>query len=177
VPFGEYVPLRRFLPFLQKVASGMSAEDFSAGETATLLPSRGGRIGALICYESIFPELVRKFAAADADLLVNITNDAWFGATSAPVQHLSMAVFRAVENRMGIARSANTGISGAIAPTGEIVRETEIFKQEALSVTIIPRLGKTFYAKRGDVFSWIAVLVAAAALAQGLARRPDRKSG
>ncbi len=85
----------------------------------------------MICYEVIFPNLVRQFAANGADFMVTITNDAWFGPSSAPYQHFGMVVFRAVENRVAFARAANTGISGFIDPYGHIAQQSSIFTQEA----------------------------------------------
>ena len=108
------------------------------------------RLGVLICYEGIFPEAARDYKRRNADLLVNITNDAWFGRTSAPYQHLSMTVFRAIENRLYLVRAANTGISAIIDPTGEILSRTGIFERTTLKgeVKIIDE--KTFYAAYGD---------------------------
>ena len=107
VPFGEYVPFKEWLPFLGKLVQQVG--DFSAGQKGSTLEWGSHRIGMLICYELIFPYLSREAARNRADLLVNITNDAWYGRTSAPFQHFSMAVFRAVENRRSLARAANTG--------------------------------------------------------------------
>ena len=113
VPFGEYNPFGRFLPFLEKLVAGIG--DFSPG-TLKPLPFEQGKAGVLICFEAIFPEIARSYSRMGCDLLVNITNDAWFGHSSAPFQHLSMTLFRAVENRIWIARAANTGVSAFIAP-------------------------------------------------------------
>jgi apolipoprotein N-acyltransferase len=114
-----------------------------------------GKFGVLICFEIIFPDLCRRFVKNGADFLVTITNDAWFGRTSAPYQHLSIGTFRAVENRVFIARAANTGISGFIDPKGKIVKQGEIFTEEALNGTIRLSKKKTFYTLYGDVFAWI----------------------
>ena len=120
VPFGEYVPLKSVLFFLDKLVEGIG--DFQPGTGPTLLsiPHEAGPVpfGVAICYEVIFPDLVRRLAAEGAAFLVTLTNDAWFGSTVAPYQHFAMVVFRAVEHRLAFARAANTGISGVIAPTG-----------------------------------------------------------
>jgi apolipoprotein N-acyltransferase len=130
-----------------------------------VLPIDGRRVGALICYEGIFPELSRDLVNHGADLLVNITNDAWFGRSGAPGQHLQMAVFRAVEERTGMARAANTGISALIQPTGEITARTGLFTMTQITGKVSPRLFRTFYARHGDVFAWACAALAVAGLA------------
>ena len=112
-----------------------------------------------ICYEVIFPNLVRQLVNEGANFLVTITNDAWFGNTVAPYQHFAMVVFRAVENRMAFARAANTGISGFVDPTGHIYAPVPIFTEESFFGSI--SLGKptTFYTQFGDVFAWTCVII------------------
>ncbi len=150
VPYGEYVPLRQFFPFIGKLVAGVG--DFRAGNGFHPLTMNGHRLGVLICYEGIFPESTRCYKKRGADLLVNITNDAWFGRTSAPHQHLSMTVFRAIESRLYLVRAANTGISAIIDPTGKIISQTEIFKRTALKGEVKLIDEKTFYAAYGDIF-------------------------
>ena len=128
VPFGEYIPLRSILPFLAPVVQTMG--DFTPGLPSGPISCEKARIGVLICFESIFPELARNHVASGANLLVNITNDGWFGRSNAPWQHLSMAVFRAVENRRSLARAANTGVSGCFDPLGRSSRLSELFTTE-----------------------------------------------
>lgn len=158
VPFGEYVPLRRVFFFADWFVAGGIGE-FAPGATLTLFESPAGRFGVTICYEAIFPDLVRRSFAAGADFLVNITNDAWFGRTSAPYQHLAMATVRAVENGAYVVRAANTGISAIIAPDGRILRASGLFTQEALGGLVEPRRGTTFYTRYGDVFAAGTLLV------------------
>jgi apolipoprotein N-acyltransferase len=112
-----------------------------------------GHLGLVICFEVIFPDLVRQFVDRGADYMVTITNDAWFGRTSAPYQHFAMVVFRAVENRVPFARAANTGISGFIDAEGHILRTTELFVEGALSGEV--RIGgpRTIYTAYGDLFT------------------------
>jgi apolipoprotein N-acyltransferase len=165
VPFGEYVPLKRLLFFVNAVAGGAIGE-FAPGGEATVFSTRSARFGVVICYEAIFPAEVREFFAAGADFLVNITNDAWFGRTAAPAQHLAMAVFRAVENRAYLLRAANTGISAIVAPDGRVVQSSRLFAPAVLSGGIFPRTGVTFYTRYGDLFAWGTVAVA---LVAGLA--------
>ncbi len=125
VPFGEYVPLGGFLPFVNKLVAGIG--DYSPGEINPL-PIQGHHLGVLVCYEVIFPELAREYVRQGSDLLVNITNDAWIGKSSAPWQHLAMARFRAIENRVWLARAANTGISAFVSPSGRIVQQSSLEK-------------------------------------------------
>jgi len=157
VPYGEYVPLKRFFPFIGKLVAGIG--DFRSGEDFVPLVSGGRRFGVFICYEGIFPEAARAYKKRGADLLVNITNDAWFGKTSAPYQHLSMTAFRAVEARLYLVRAANTGISAIIAPTGEINSRTAIFTRTVLKGEVKYIDKKTFYAAYGDVFAYICGLL------------------
>ncbi|OGP86890.1 MAG: apolipoprotein N-acyltransferase [Deltaproteobacteria bacterium RBG_19FT_COMBO_43_11] len=149
VPYGEYVPLRNFFPFIKKLTAGIG--DFTAGEGFYPLLMKDKKIGILICYEGILPEAARMYKNQSARLLVNITNDAWFGVTSAPFQHFTMALFRAVETRLYLVRAANTGISGIIDPCGEIVAQTNIFEAQALKGNIKYLNIYSFYAKNGDI--------------------------
>jgi len=116
-------------------------------------------MGTVICYEIIFPDLVRRFVNAGATVMATITNDAWFGRTGAPHQHFSMAVLRAVENRVPIIRAANTGISGFIDAKGRILETSDLFTEAHLTRTLVPGTGKTFYTRFGDVFAWLCALV------------------
>jgi len=148
VPYGEYVPLRTVFPFVGKLAEGIG--DFGEGKGFYPLEMGERKIGVMICYEGILPEAGRMYKNADADLLVNITNDAWFGSTSAPYQHLSMTIFRAVETRLYLVRAANTGISAIIHPTGKIIAKTGIFHKDAIHGRIKYIQLPTIYAKFGD---------------------------
>ncbi len=157
VPYGEYVPLKQLFPFIDKMVTAIG--DFAQGEATTVMGTPFAKIGNLICYEIIFPGLVRKFVDEGADLLVTITNDAWFGHTAAPYQHFSMAVFRAVENRVPVARAANTGISGFIDAKGRIMNKSDIFVESALTEEIAIGGNKSFYTKYGDVFAWLCITI------------------
>jgi apolipoprotein N-acyltransferase len=154
VPFGEYIPLRKLLFFIES-SIGEGIGNFKPGKESFNFSLPQGKFGVLICFEIIFPDLCRRFVKNGADFLVTITNDAWFGRTSAPYQHLSMATFRAIENRVFIARAANTGISAFIDPKGKIVGQGGIFTEEAMNGTIRLSKKKTFYTLYGDVFAWI----------------------
>jgi apolipoprotein N-acyltransferase len=157
VPYGEYVPLRQLFPFIGKLVAGIG--DFRPGKGFDPLVSDGRRLGVLICYEGIFPEAARDYKRNRADLLVNITNDAWFGRTSAPYQHLSMTVFRAVENRLYLVRAANTGVSAVIDPTGVILSRTGLFERTVLKGEVKFIDEKTFYAAYGDLFVYLCGLL------------------
>jgi len=176
VPFGEYIPFKSsLLFFLDKLVEGIG--DFEAGTGPTVLtlqpkprsaaagmvgtPPRPINFGVAICYEVIFPNLVRQFAANGAEFLVTVTNDAWFGSSSAASQHFSMVVFRSVENHLAFARSANTGISGFIDPFGHIIEATPIFTEQAVKATMQVWRPHTFYSRHGDVFAYGCVIICA----------------
>ena len=160
VPFGEYVPMKRFLPFVQRLV--VAAGDFLPGDKVAPLKFPKAAAGVLICFESIFPELGRELTANGATLLVNLTNDAWYGMSSAPFQHFSMAVFRAVENRRPVIRAANTGISAFILPNGKIVEQSDLFKEALLTREIpLPDPGLTLYTRWGDFFAIALTIISA----------------
>lgn len=164
VPFGEYIPLKNYLPFLETI---VPIGDINPGKESTLFslptPNSGlltyNKFAVLICFEDVFPELSRRFVKNGADFLVNITNDAWYKKTSAAYQHFQACVFRAVENRVFLVRAANTGISGFIAPTGKVIslvqdkigKEIFVDGYKAQSITVAKR-GLSFYSKYGDIF-------------------------
>ena len=152
VPYGEYVPLGEIIS-LGSLGEGIG--NFKPGKQIFNFSLPQGKFGVVICFEIIFPDLCRKFVKEGADFLVTLTNDAWFGRTSAPYQHLSMATFRAIENRVFVVRAANTGITGFIYPKGEIVKQGGIFTEETMIGTIHLSKQKTFYTVYGDVFAWI----------------------
>jgi len=176
VPFGEDVPLRRFLPFVRRMVPW--DDDFSAGDDLSLLPiGAGGSMAVLICYEDIFPGLVREFCRKGPSLLANVTNDAWYGRTSAPCQHAYAALLRAVENRVYLARSTNTGYSCVIDPWGRIVSEVRdgggesLFIAGTTTASAALRPAGSFYTRRGDLFAWLCVALSlAAAIRAGLAK-------
>lgn len=156
VPFGEYVPLRSLLFFINKLTYGIG--DYTPGNSYLKAYTSYGSFGTLICYEIIFPGLVRKFFLRDGDFIVSITNDAWFGRTSGPYQHFSMAVFRAIENRKPVIRAANTGISGFIDSNGRIIKSTSLFDRTYLVGEVKTDRTRTFYSKYGDIFVYICLI-------------------
>lgn len=159
VPFGEYVPLKSILFFIDKLVTGIG--EFRAGKVFTQARTAWGEFSTLICYEAIFPGLVRKFYRDGGDLIINITNDAWFGRTTGPYQHFIISAFRAVENRRPLIRAANTGISGFIDAAGRIQKRTELFSEKIIrgSIGIKSNPGRTFYTAYGDIFSLLNILV------------------
>jgi apolipoprotein N-acyltransferase len=158
VPFGEYVPLKRVLFFIGRLVP--AAGDFEPGNRIAPLKSEDYSAGVLICFEAIFPGLTRTQSLQGADIIVNLTNDAWFGRTSAPHQHLAMSVFRAVESRLPLVRAANTGISAFIDPKGRIKHRSELFEEAALIGDVYPNSGPaTFYTLHGDLFSFFLLFM------------------
>jgi len=155
VPFGEYVPLAKLLPFVHKLVVGVG--DFSPGDELASLDIGKGKVGVLVCFEGIFPELSRSYVRDGAQLLVNITNDGWYGRSSAPYQHLSMSVFRAIENGVPLVRAANTGISAIIDEKGHISQATPLFKEDYCAGEVILSTGGTIYTRIGDVFALLCL--------------------
>jgi apolipoprotein N-acyltransferase len=156
VPFGEYVPLQPLVTLGGRVAAKVvdQVSDFTPGSDYAVGAVGPGRFSASICYEAIFADLFREFAARGAELFVNMTNDAWYGTTSAPYQHFAMARFRAVENGRYLVRAANTGISAVVDPRGRVLEKTALF-EPALVVADVPLVAEpTFYTLHGDVFAW-----------------------
>lgn len=174
VPFGEYVPLQPLLTLGGRVAARVvqQAADFTPGSGPQVGGALSTQLGVFICYEAIFPDFVRGFAQQGAELLVNVTNDAWYGTTSAPYQHFAMAVFRAVENGRPLVRAANTGISAFVDARGRVLARTVLFERTVLARELEIATLDTFYSRHGDVFAWGCF--AAAAAISGLAFRPGR---
>lgn len=173
VPFGEYVPLHSILTFGGRFTARLTqaVSDFTPGSGRTLGEIDGHKYGAFICYEAIYPDLISGFALDGAELLVNITNDAWYGYTSAPYQHFEMARVRAVESGRYLVRAANTGISAVVDPRGRVLARTGLFEPAALVLDVPFVATTTLYTRIGDVFAWLCVVVAVGALL--LARRPS----
>ncbi|HMK56949.1 MAG TPA: apolipoprotein N-acyltransferase [Dissulfurispiraceae bacterium] len=157
VPFGEYVPLRGMLFFIDKLVVGIG--DYVPGDSYIKAVTPFGSFSTPICYEIAFPGLVRKFYIKGGDFIVTVTNDAWFGRTNGPYQHFSMAVFRAIENRKPVIRAANTGVSGFINSNGEILSTTGLFSRTVLKANIGTDKTITFYTKYGDLFSFICIII------------------
>jgi apolipoprotein N-acyltransferase len=171
LPFGEYVPLPRWLG---GGLLGGIVGDFTPGENYTLLPAGDARVGVFICFESAFPSIARQFTKAGADVLINISNDAYLGRTPVLRQHLANVVFRAVENRRTILRVTNTGISARITPRGEVEDATDSFQPASRTWTITRSTGgETFYTRHGDLFVALCALVSLTDLVVSLRKRHE----
>jgi apolipoprotein N-acyltransferase len=157
VPFGEYVPMKRVLFFVGPLVEAVS--DFTPGTDPVVFDVDGRRVSVAICYESIAPWIARAFVRRGSQLLATITNDAWFGRSSAAFQHFEQGAIRAVEEGRYIVRAANTGISGAVDPYGRVLRRTPLF--ETMAVTVDVRLldSRTIYSYVGDVAAWASAVV------------------
>lgn len=169
VPFGEYVPLRDVLPFLGRIARTVG--DFAPAAGIALLDWRDQRLGAAVCYEVIFPGEVRELVEAGATLLVTITNDAWYGDTAAPRQHLRAARFRAAENRRWLARAAITGISALVRPDGSLAGRIEVGGEGTIVSGLVGRSDRSPWSRSPWLVPAAALALAAAALAAATPRR------
>jgi apolipoprotein N-acyltransferase len=154
--FGEYIPFQRFLPFLQNISPTIGNLTPGAGGLVTL--PGGASIGALICYEDILPPLGRQAVRQGAQLLVNLTNDAWFGRTRAPYLHRTLAAFRAVENRVYLVRVTNTGLTSIIDALGREQAALPIYQRDTLVHTVQPLRLSTLYTHFGDWFAQLCSL-------------------
>jgi apolipoprotein N-acyltransferase len=159
VPFGEYTPYKAILGFVEKVSHSIG--ELTPGSAPTLHAFGETKFGTPICYEVIFPDLVRRFTKAGAGFLVTITNDGWYGRSAAPYQHFAAAVFRAVESRRFLLRAATTGISGVVDPYGRVLVKSEIGVRTFLTETVTPASGLTFYARFGDLFAAACLTIGA----------------
>ncbi|MHB8654621.1 MAG: apolipoprotein N-acyltransferase [Terriglobia bacterium] len=157
VPFGEYVPEWAFPGKIGKIT--LEVGDFVAGTKYQVARTPQGAIGIFICYEAIFPQLVRRLAAQGATVLVTISDDMWFGDSSAPFQHLEMARFRAIENGRYLLRSTNDGVTAVIDPYGRVVATLPRHQQLALPAHFTYLAEQTFYTAHGDVFAWLCVIL------------------
>ena len=163
VPFGEYIPFQDLLTFAHKLTGRVSK--FNRGDGPKVFRLNGHRYGVFICYESVFANEIRGFAQLGAEVLVNISDDAWYGDTSAPWQHLNMVRMRAIENRRWILRDTNNGVTAVIDPYGRVRQSIPRHQTDALPAQFGFRDDITFYTAHGDVFAWLCALIALAATA------------
>jgi apolipoprotein N-acyltransferase len=157
VPFGEYVPFQGLLFFASKLTREVG--DFARGTEHKVFDLNGTHVGVFICYESVFPDEVREFTANGAQVLINISDDLWYGETSAPGQHLQMARMRAMENHRWLLLATNNGTTAAIDPFGRIVKQSPRNVRTTLLAPYAPDNEVTFYSRNGDVFAWICVVI------------------
>jgi apolipoprotein N-acyltransferase len=157
VPFGEYIPFQNLLFFAHKLTGRVST--FTRGEERKVFRLNGHRYGVFICYEAVFADEVRQFAQLGAEVLVNVSDDGWYGDTSAPWQHLNMARMRAIENRRWLLRDTNNGVTAAIDPYGRVRQSIPRHQTDALPARYGFRDDVTFYTAHGDVFGWACAIL------------------
>lgn len=162
VPFGEFIPLQRWISFVAPLVKRLMP--FSEGESAVMLPVGSHRASTSICYEVVFPTLVRDAVNAGSELLTTITNDGWYGNSSAPFQHFELASMRAIEHGRYLARAANTGISGVIDPYGRVVARSGIFEQVGMVEEARFLTTRTIYARVGDIAAYASIVITVVAL-------------
>jgi apolipoprotein N-acyltransferase len=174
VPFGEYVPLAEWLTFFPPLVQTLAGfEPFSPGESVVMLPVGGRQVSTAICYEVVYPGLIRDAVLQGSELLTTITNDGWYGRSSAPFQHWDMAMMRAIEQGRYLARAANTGISGVVDPYGQVVRKSQIFEQIDLIDEVRLLQHRTIYSRIGDAVAYASLAVTV--LAMMAVRRRSRR--
>ena len=165
VPFGEFVPMSEWLTFFPPLVQTLAGfAPFSPGDAMVMLPVGDHLTSTAICYEVVYPSLVREGVLDGSELLTTITNDAWYGQSSAPYQHFAMASMRAIEHGRYLARAANTGISGVVDPYGRVVAASAIFEQVGLVEEVRFLTTRTIYTTIGDLIAYLAIALVAAAL-------------
>jgi apolipoprotein N-acyltransferase len=162
VPFGEYVPLRRLLFFVGPIVEAVSS--FTPGERPVLLPVGDRFVSTAICYEVVYGSLIRRMVRDGSELVTTITNDAWYGWSSAAYQHWDQAAMRAIENGRYLARAANTGVSGFVDPYGRVLQKSKLFEHAVLVDNVRLRQTQTLYTRAGDLIAWMSLAFTAAAL-------------
>ena len=162
VPFGEYVPAKRIFFFVGPIIDALS-DSFAPGTEPVLLPVAGHHISTAICYEVIYGSLMRDFVTRGSELLTTITNDAWYGRSSAAYQHWDQASLRAIESGRFLARAANTGISGFVDPYGRVLAKSALFEQAVMLQDIRFLRHRTIYSRIGDAFAWLSLALTVAA--------------
>ncbi len=177
VPFGEYIPFQNLLTFAHKLTGRVGVFDRGAQRNSFPLPVQNQekhRYGVFICYEAVFADEVRLFAKNGAEVFVNISDDGWYGDTSAPWQHLNMARMRAIENRRWLLRDTNSGVTASIDPWGRVRQSIPRNTDGALAARYGFRSRRTFYTLHGDVFAWLCAVISLAGMGGALRRRPAR---
>jgi apolipoprotein N-acyltransferase len=175
VPFGEYIPFKNWLSFVSPLVESLA--EFAPGDEMVMLPVGAHRTSTAICYEVVYPSLVREAVEAGSELLTTITNDAWYGYSSAPYQHFALASMRAIEQGRYLARAANTGISGVVDPYGRVVQRSAIFEQVGIVEEVRLLTDRTVYSVIGDAVAYAAMAlvgVTIIAAARGGRRRSGR---
>ena len=179
VPFGEYIPFQNLLTFARKLTGRVSTFSRGSVRNTFLLDTQNGgshRYGVFICYEAVFADEVRQFARLGAEVLVNISDDGWYGDTSAPWQHLNMARMRAIENRRWLLRDTNNGVTAVIDPYGRVRQSIPRHQTDALPAEFGFRDNITYYTAHGDVFAWLCAILALGVAGWSLVRGPRLKT-
>ena len=169
VPFGEYVPLKRVFFFVGPIVEAVSA--FTAGDVPVQLPIGNRFASTAICYEVIYGNMIRDSVRQGSELLTTITNDAWYGRSSAAYQHWDQASMRAIENGRYLARAANTGISGFVDPYGRVLDRSQLFERKILIRDLRFLTDRTIYSRIGDLIAWLSLALVTAALLASLGAR------
>jgi apolipoprotein N-acyltransferase len=157
VPFGEYIPLKKIFFFIEMISKDV--DSFNPGKDYRVLNVGHQPANAIICFEAVFPDLVRRFVRRGSRLIINLTNDAWYGDSAAPYQHLAIARLRAVENRRYLLRATNSGISAIISPSGRIQSSTGLLQEAICKGRFSFLAEKTFYTRYGDVFVFLCAII------------------
>ena len=171
VPFGEYIPFQNWLWFAHSLTAQVGT--MAHGTQRNLFLTQGHAYGVFICYESIFAVEVRQYALLGADVLVNLSDDGWYGDTSAPWQHLNMARMRAVENHRWLLRDTNSGVTAAIDPYGRVVQSLPRHTQSTLLAHFGYESDLTFYTVHGDLFAWLCAIIAIVLAVDGCIQHPQ----
>ena len=171
VPFGEYVPLKQLFFFANHLVEAVS--DFTPGTVPIVMPVDGHNVSVAICYEIVYPDLVRQYVRRGSELLTTITNDAWFGPTSAPYQHFEQAAMRAIEEGRYLVRAANTGISGIVDPYGRVLAQSPLYQPLVVVGEARYLQQATMYSRIGDLFAYLSAAVSVALLLQSRPWRPS----
>ncbi len=166
VPFGEYIPLKKVFSFVETISKDVGS--FAPGSDYCVLHVGQYPANAIICFEAAFPGLVRRFVRQGSRLIVNLTNDRWYGNSSAPYQHLAIARWRAIENRRYLLRAANSGITAVIEPTGKIQSSTGILKEAVCRGGFAFVADQTPYTRYGDVFIFLCAIITVLAAIAGM---------
>jgi len=169
VPFGEYVPYKKLFFFAGKLLDDVG--DLDPGTRRSVFTTGGHTYGTFICYESVFGDEMRQYAQMGADVLVNISDDGWYGDTSAAWEHLNMVRMRAIENHRWVLRATNTGVTAAIDPYGRVVVSAPRHRRTSVRAGFNYEHDITFYSAHGDLFAYLCALVTAGGLGFGLLRR------
>ena len=162
VPFGEFIPLKSWLYFVSPLVDSLA--EFAPGDAMVMLPIGSHLTSTAICYEVVYPSLVRQAVQGGSELLTTITNDGWYGQSSAPYQHFALASMRAIEQGRYLARAANTGISGVVDPYGRVVSRSAIFEQVGIVEEVRLLTSRTVYSNIGDAVAYVAIALCAVAL-------------